>query len=541
MCPHFRPDTRCSGFLLMYFSAFCVQVHLIHLCNADLDVGARSRLSPKFSGSDLFLSFSGYRSPERHCSLSSQLSAVSLPMRGGLRADKQDRGLNTSFLVEVVLAVQRFSLSDERRQKCEVPLFQFPRCAVTEISRSRTITDLHFVTGLRDIKHESAHYHLLVFFKNRNNIYRVSNANSTKETLSLTFGCFILPRFNKRVPNYPLTSSTNRVQCAFEFSDDTLRTSAMPGLEDLVGCYPLHLADYFRIRYRTKQTSMDHNKCGRNVRPSNVGRDMQCHTCKAWWHFKYTGLQDDQISQLVNSPDPFVCVGCLYIKGEMHSGTKKRTFKNSTKSTPLAWKDLCVFRFDVCSVFDAKLELLSKALEDAKTRNTGTWMKVDEELSSVNQHLALSISGQVAAKSIQLFDAVIKTATMSLVDRRPLVLIRAQRRNRLRLWIAVSHQPPPNPSTTKGSDAQEEANLTWMQRSKYTEFSTFLSVTDDKGAAVDSTPKSQLLGWTGSDERSQAATPIDTPSTCVDPDVGECCKNTITTEIVKLPIASSTP
>ncbi|GAA51444.1 hypothetical protein CLF_106112 [Clonorchis sinensis] len=40
---------------------------------------------------------------------------------------------------------------------------------------------------------------------------------------------------------------------------------------------------------------MVHNRCGRNGRPSNVRRGMQCHTCKAWWHFKCTGLQDGKL------------------------------------------------------------------------------------------------------------------------------------------------------------------------------------------------------------------------------------------------------
>ncbi|KER23394.1 hypothetical protein T265_08718 [Opisthorchis viverrini] len=36
------------------------------------------------------------------------------------------------------------------------------------------------------------------------------------------------------------------------------------------------------------QPLIDHNRCGQNSCPSNVKRGMQCHTCKAWWHFKCT-------------------------------------------------------------------------------------------------------------------------------------------------------------------------------------------------------------------------------------------------------------
>ncbi|GAA49288.1 hypothetical protein CLF_102814 [Clonorchis sinensis] len=42
------------------------------------------------------------------------------------------------------------------------------------------------------------------------------------------------------------------------------------------------------------QSSVVRNRCCGDGSPSNVERDMQCHTCKAWWHFKCTGLQEDQ-------------------------------------------------------------------------------------------------------------------------------------------------------------------------------------------------------------------------------------------------------
>ncbi|GAA55261.1 hypothetical protein CLF_107501 [Clonorchis sinensis] len=46
---------------------------------------------------------------------------------------------------------------------------------------------------------------------------------------------------------------------------------------------------------RCLQSSMNHNRCGRNDCPSNVRRGMQCHTCKACWHFKCTGLREAQM------------------------------------------------------------------------------------------------------------------------------------------------------------------------------------------------------------------------------------------------------
>ncbi|GAA53422.1 hypothetical protein CLF_110187, partial [Clonorchis sinensis] len=74
------------------------------------------------------------------------------------------------------------------------------------------------------------------------------------------------------------------------------------------------------------------------------------------------------------------------------------------------------------AVIDAKLESFSKALTDANTKNAATWTKVDKELSSLNEYLALSTPDPLAAKKvIQLSDAAIKTATASLVDRRKIL------------------------------------------------------------------------------------------------------------------------
>ncbi|GAA54653.1 hypothetical protein CLF_104618 [Clonorchis sinensis] len=97
-----------------------------------------------------------------------------------------------------------------------------------------------------------------------------------------------------------------------------------------------------------------------------------------------------------------------------------------------------------------------------------------------------------------------------------------------------------DPSNSVGSDALEEASLTWTERPKYVELSALLSKTNVKGATADSTPKSQL-SWIESDERSQVAKPTGKPTTCADVDIGECCENRTTTEAVKLPISSSTP
>ncbi|GAA51500.1 hypothetical protein CLF_106260 [Clonorchis sinensis] len=70
-------------------------------------------------------------------------------------------------------------------------------------------------------------------------------------------------------------------------------------------------------------------------------------------------------------------------------------------------------------------------------RNAAIWTKVDKELSSLNEYLALSTPGLLAAKKvIQLSDAAIKTATASLVDRRV-------RESRLIIWGSFSRKVTP--------------------------------------------------------------------------------------------------
>ncbi|GAA47169.1 hypothetical protein CLF_100039 [Clonorchis sinensis] len=237
-------------------------------------------------------------------------------------------------------------------------------------------------------------------------------------------------------------------------------------------------------------------------------------------------------------------------------------------------------------VLAAKLELLSKALTDANTKNAAIWTKVDKELSSLNEYLALSTPGPLAAiKAIQLSDAAIKTATAYLVDRRKILeravniqktiptirpvsearpldarkLGHSSSREEAKPIVVIAPCAPEStprqttatpdssfysttadPSNSIGSDSLEEASLTWTERPKYVELSALLSVTDVKGATANSTPKSQP-SWIGSDERSQVAKPTGKPTTCADVDIGECCENRTTTEAVKRPISSSTP
>ncbi|GAA51771.1 protein kinase N, partial [Clonorchis sinensis] len=217
--------------------------------------------------------------------------------------------------------------------------------------------------------------------------------------------------------------------------------------------------------------------------------------------------------------------GCLYIEGAMRSQNKKNVIKNKTNSPLPNHIDQCKCS-SLIDVLATKLELLSKALTDANTKNAAIWTKVDKELFSLNEYLALPTPGLLAAKKvIRLSDAAIKTATPKQTTATP---------------DSSFYSTSSDPSNSKCSGALERASLTWTERPKYVELSALLSVTDVKGAPVNSTPKSQP-SWIGSDKRSQVVKPTGQPITCADVDIGECCENRITTEAVKLPSSSSTP
>ncbi|GAA52633.1 F-box protein 8 [Clonorchis sinensis] len=203
-------------------------------------------------------------------------------------------------------------------------------------------------------------------------------------------------------------------------------------------------------------------------------------------------------------------------------------------------------------------------------KSAATWTKVDKEISSLNEHPALSTPGPLAAKKvIQLSDATIKAATASLVDRRNILSravsipkanptirrlsedhpLDARKLGQSSSREEVRRTLPDGTSSADiklkakpivGSDALEKASLRWTERPKYVELSALLSITDDKGAALNSPPKSQL-SWIGSDEHSQVAKPTGKPTTCAGVDIRERCESRTTTEAVKLPISSCTP
>ncbi|GAA57038.1 hypothetical protein CLF_112045 [Clonorchis sinensis] len=295
--------------------------------------------------------------------------------------------------------------------------------------------------------------------------------------------------------------------------------------------YP-HLRRHVRnwFRFSIVQPPMVHNRCGRNGSQSNVRRE--------------------------------------------------KAIKNKTKSPSTNQTVQCKCS-SLIGVLAAKLELLSKALTDANTKNAAPWTKVDKELSSLNEYLALCTPGPLAAKEvIQLSDAAIKTATASLVDRRK-ILKRAvsiqkaypttrrlsedrplEERNlghsssreeaRKRLQDGASSADPKlkaKPSVVIAPCAPEntprQTTATLDKRKRLPDGASsadpkLKAKPNDKGAAVNTTPNSQL-SWIGSDERSQAAKPTGKPTICTDLDIGECCENRSTTETVKLPISSSTP
>ncbi|GAA57627.1 hypothetical protein CLF_112987 [Clonorchis sinensis] len=80
-------------------------------------------------------------------------------------------------------------------------------------------------------------------------------------------------------------------------------------------------------------------------------------------------------------------------RGAMRSVTKNRATENRTVSPLLRRKDRCKC-FVLIVMLDAKLALVSKALEEANTKNRAAWTKLDNERSSLNEYLAFSTPGK---------------------------------------------------------------------------------------------------------------------------------------------------
>ncbi|GAA56275.1 hypothetical protein CLF_110489 [Clonorchis sinensis] len=219
---------------------------------------------------------------------------------------------------------------------------------------------------------------------------------------------------------------------------------------------------------------------------------------------------------------------CIYVMGAMHSQTKKkpskakqtlhyRTRQFSVPSTIHFWPAGC----------EKGYPALRCGNKDRRGVSSGQAHWLRQKRGKRALELLVTPSSPSAVQKILEQDVSIQKANPT---------IKRLSEDRSLNARKIGH----NGSKGEGSYCLEEASLTWTERPKYVELSALPSVTDDKGAAVNSTAESQL-SWIGSDERRQAAKPTGKPTTCADVDIGECCENRTTAEAVKLPTSSSTP
>jgi hypothetical protein len=173
------------------------------------------------------------------------------------------------------------------------------------------------------------------------------------------------------------------------------------------------------------------NKCGRTGCPSEVKNGIQCHLCLIWWHFKCTGLKEDQVDQLANSTDPFVCTSCLYRQGSAQTSSSRVPTAHRPASPTKQKTKRCDCSTQI-KALDSKLSAVCRAMAESNFKYVSQWDKIENELASLNEFLALSIPGPLAAKKVlQLSDTAVKDAAKSLVDRR-------LREARLILWGSFS-------------------------------------------------------------------------------------------------------
>ncbi|GAA55741.1 hypothetical protein CLF_108916 [Clonorchis sinensis] len=102
-----------------------------------------------------------------------------------------------------------------------------------------TITDSHFVTCLREIRHEIAPYHILAFFKNENNIYRISYAKSTQSEIGNVVCAIILAAEVRVLVAYQVTVDV------FTETGDEFAHPIQPRLDDASSFSDEKLANKF--------------------------------------------------------------------------------------------------------------------------------------------------------------------------------------------------------------------------------------------------------------------------------------------------------
>ncbi|GAA57654.1 hypothetical protein CLF_113026 [Clonorchis sinensis] len=97
-----------------------------------------------------------------------------------------------------------------------------------------------------------------------------------------------------------------------------------------------------------------------------------------------------------------------------------------------------------------------------------------------------------------------------------------------------------HPSTTNDTDARIVTSFKGAERPTCAELSPLISLVNDKGLAVSSTPKPQVLSWFGVAARKQASKPTGGSAASFDFDVGDCREIPTTTENLEFPASSST-
>ena len=154
--------------------------------------------------------------------------------------------------------------------------------------------------------------------------------------------------------------------------------------------------------------------CGRTGCHTSVQNGMQCHICNAWYHFKCTGLKSDQVQCLSKSSDPFSCISCLFDQPGALFGQPKDDPADpadiNAQHTLLPSECQCV---PFLQKLEAKLDIVAES--SALTQQA--FLRVESELQSLNEYIALALPGHAAAKkALQISQQAIKEVAASITD-----------------------------------------------------------------------------------------------------------------------------
>jgi hypothetical protein len=175
------------------------------------------------------------------------------------------------------------------------------------------------------------------------------------------------------------------------------------------------------------------NKCGRTGCGPPVQNGIECSNCNLWFHFKCTGLKQEQWTLLAASEEPFVCRSCIFEESRAphHSDALFRAMPWKAPFDSVQMKDaeaqsdaeeatnplLRKMDTEYKSLFKTLSEQVSVTAEAVRNLQVSL-TDIKQELDSLNEYMALSLPGPAAAReALKISSGQIREVANELKDK----------------------------------------------------------------------------------------------------------------------------